>query len=237
MKKIWIKLIKYNIILAAVLVFQTRLSNAGVYDLSEKPKSYSSIEEKGKALNAEILFSKIHNETIRAISSIYEKRGMTEDQARFKTAFILSRMDLGKMREKVLNCLKENNIGAGKISNSKELREKCDRDYVDTVAQTANINVESDKDIKEGALAYRLEDLVSEKFYELRQKGYSKQDTHAIIGSAHGRLNTNKCVKDALERLDKQEKKDMRTCLSPCFQEFEEIVEDVIKDYELKPEA
>lgn len=191
---------------------------------------------KSAELNSEMLFTQIHNHAIALLMRLYQVNGMDEQSAKFKSAFVLSRLDLADMRQQTLNCLKENEIIGGKISNAQMLQKKCGKFYVLKVIARADLPMNNESAQNEALLAYGLDKYMEEGLNKLQKSGYQKSDAEAVIATVHGKLDINRCVRDAMVCFgDENSNKSIQDCLMPCYKEVDQLTDRVIKDYDIQP--
>ncbi len=193
-------------------------------------------EIKSAELNSEMLFAKIHNYAIALLIRVNQVNGMDEQSAKFKSAFVLSQLDLAGLRQQTLNCLKENEIIGGKISNAQTLQKKCGKFYVLKVIARADLPMDNESAQSEALLAHGLDKYMEEGLNKLQKSGYNKTDAEAVIAIVHGKLDINKCVRDGMVCFgDENSNKSIQDCLMPCYNEVDKLIDLVIKDYQIQP--
>lgn len=195
-------------------------------------------EKKNAELNSEILFTQIHNRAIAFLMRLYQEEGMDEQSAKYKSALIFSRLDLSKMRHQTLNCLKENEITAGEISDAQRLQKKCGKFYIFKVLLNADLPIDNKSAESEALLAYNLDEYMENELDRLQKNGYNKTDAEAVISMVHGKLDINKCVRQRMICFeDKDNNKSIQECLTPCYKEADRLIGQVIKDYRIQPNS
>lgn len=188
-----------------------------------------------KAMN-EIRFTRIHKDAISSLMRAYIEHGMTEKQAKYKTAFILSRLDLLKMREETLKCFENNQNLPDENLDEQNSHKNCGTDYILKIMDSANVQIEGEEDFMESYFAYTLEMFLEDKQNDLVKNGYSERDAAIISVNVHSQLDIRKCVKQGMICFGNSEnKKTVGDCLSPCLEEAQTLTNQFTKKYGFKP--
>lgn len=190
-----------------------------------------------KKVANEIRFTRIHKDAISSLMRVYTEQGMTEKQAKYQTAFILSRLDLLKMREETLKCFEDDRNLPDENMDEHNSHKNCGRDYILKVMDNANIQIEGEEDFMESYFAYTLEMLLEDKQKDLEENGYSERDAAVISVNVHSQLDIRKCVKQGMICFNNSEnKKSVGDCLTPCLEEAQTLINQFAKKYGFKPE-
>lgn len=186
-------------------------------------------------LSAEYAYALIFLKANITLNNINEKLYENQDQARFKTNFLLGQIDLKPMKKDVEKCLVDNGISYERTEDE-ELLEKCEQPFFEQVLGVSKDFSLSEEKMAEALFSHHLAQLPLKTNLDLEEKGYSEAAVTMAPLIAYTRIDVHECVEKAVScfKQDKADGKDVTLdyCLQPCNAEYARALESVLKDYE-----